>query len=220
MKRKRFTRKRRGGRRKCRKVTSCTVRRMIARTEETKFIVAFSGAPVVVLTGTPFVGIIAPLCAQGTSATQRTGQKVTIIRLGLRFACDANVAQSCRIRVMVVRDKQTNAAAPPTAQDWFADKAGANSWYSGYDPNTVGPRYQILMDRSRKLDISGGATDRTNREMVLWRKSIKIPVLFNGLGGGGIADIVKNGILIAVYTDAVANGPSIVHETTCWYKDA
>lgn len=218
-KRKRFRRsfKRRKGRKVAR---ISTVKRMISRREESKFGYS-SGGPTAVTTGAPTMAIVFGFMNQGAANTQRIGQKITCHSMQFRLACDCNVAGASRIRVLIVRDKQTNGALPASAQDWFMDKNAATSWYSLYDPSTVGPRYEILCDKSRQLNIGGGNAQTPLKSMISWRMKRKpFSVVYNIGNAGTIADINKNSILLCVYTDAVANGPSYVFDFAAKYKDA
>jgi len=121
---------------------------------------------------------------------------------------------------MIIRDKQDNAALPATAVDWFVDKNAASCWLSGYDLSTVGPRYQILMDKTFNLNIAGGATDQPVYRTAKWSSYKKMQVIYNIGNAGTIADIIKGGILFAAYTDQAANGPSYQFEHMVKFKDA
>jgi len=114
-------------------------------------------------------------------------------------------------------------ALPATTVEWFMDKNTATSWYALYDPSTVGPRYDILMDKSLCLNIGGGAANFAIKEMIAWKgwgKKIAQKVTYNIGNAGTIADINKGSILLAVYTDVGANGPAYVFDFAVKFKDA
>lgn len=103
------------------------------------------------------------------------------------------------------------------------DKNAATSYYSLYDPSTVGPRYDILMDKDRLLNIGGGNAQTPMREQIKWKSTSKRAhgkITYNIGNAGTIADINKGAILIAVYTDAAATGPSYVFDAAMKFKDA
>lgn len=186
--------------------------------EEAKFFQTF-GASTQVLTGAPIMGAMIPLITQGTSAITRLGSVISMYNIKFRAMIACNVAAASVIRVLIIRDKQPNGALPASAQIFFADKTAANSWYSGYDPTFVGPRFEVLMDRSKQLAIQGGATDQGEKTIMKWRSKKPIKAVFNG-NAGTIADIVKNDLLLCCYTDVAANGPFITFECTYNFKDA
>jgi len=199
------------------------VRRSIDRAEETKF--GFSlGGPTAVVTGTPTMALIFGALNQGVIATTRIGQQVTTKSFELRMAFDPNVLAAARIRVMIIRDKQTNGALPPAgATDWLMDKGGAASWYSMYDPSTVPGRYDILMDKSANLNIVGGAGNFPEKKCIFWKSTSRQGtgvVKYNVGNTGNVTDINKGSIILAVYSDLAANGPSYVFEFAVKFKDA
>jgi len=83
------------------------VARGIDRAEETKFGYA-NGGPTAITTGAPTLGLIFGNMLQGVANTARLGQQITVKSMELRLAADCNAAACSRIRVMLIRDKQTN----------------------------------------------------------------------------------------------------------------
>lgn len=195
-----------------------TVKRMISRAEETKYAQTF-GASTQVLTGTPTMGFLAPIIQQGTTAITRIGNRITITRLNVRFMIAGNNAAASVLRIVLAVDKQPNGALPSTAGILFADSTAANWWYSGYNPTFVGPRFKILMDRSRSLEVIGGAADYGEKKVMTYTMRKPLHVTFNS-NAGTIADIVKNGILLFAFTDVAASGPFVTFEATYRFKDA
>lgn len=212
-------RTRKYGRKRAKKRTfGKRVKSIVSRMEESKFSQSF-GASTTILTGTPIFGGLAPILPQGSSAQQRIGNVITMYNLRFRAMLAANIAGCSVVRVMIVRDKQTNGAVPASPQVFFADSTAANSWYSGYNPTFVGPRFEVLMDKSKRLEITGGATDQGEKAVLQWRSRKPIRVTFNG-NTPSYADIVKNGLILAAYTDVAVNGPFLTFELTYQYKDA
>lgn len=195
------------------------VRRMISRTQENKCSFKHSGALAITTAAGTVINLVE--MQKGNNAGQRNGQRITVNKIDVRVACDANTAgaNSCRFRAMIIVDKQADAALPSTV-DWFLDKTVANAVLSGYDPNTVGPRYQILRDRTLQLNMGGGATDATIRKEFRYLSFKRHNISFNQGNVGDITDIVKGALYLCVYTDAAVNGPSYAWTTTYTFKDA
>jgi len=76
------------------------------------------------------------------------------------------------------------------------------------------------MDKTRALNIMGGATDQGEMRIIKWRSSRKHMMYFNANGGAAITDINKGALLLCVYSDAVANGPLFKFDALVRFKDA
>lgn len=208
-------------RREQKKPTVATVKRMIGRSEETKNPAPIlNGGVTVVTTGAPTMALLFGGLQQGATDTLRNGQRIKIVKASMRAFVQNDVKQSSVIRIMIIRDKQTNGALPASTVDWFMDKNTANSWFSGYDYNFVGPRYQILKDKSYALTITGGATDQGVLKIFRWRLKKPKKVVYAISNFGDQRDIVTGSILLAVYTNAPTNGPGYAFEAQYHFKDA
>lgn len=85
-------------------------RRTFDRNTETKFGYASAGATTVT-TGAPTMGLLWGGMAQGTTNLTRIGQQIRTVSFEIRMACDCNAALASRIRVLIIRDKQSNGAS-------------------------------------------------------------------------------------------------------------
>lgn len=200
------------------KTSVATVRRMISSRQETKTSLKHAGALAVLTTSAQVINMVE--LKKGSDVNQRTGQRIKINKIDCRVACDASPLNSARIRIMVIRDKQADALLPLLAYDWFVDKTIANAVLSGYDPNTVGPRYQILKDRTFQLNVLGGANDRTERHEFRLLSFKKHSITFNAGNAGDVTDILTGSIYLAVYSDATVDGPSFAYTFSYTFKDA
>lgn len=182
--------------------------------------VALFGASTTVTTGAPIMAPIFPLIAPGMLPGERLSNRIMLTKIEMRFACNSNAAGAGRLRLMMIRDKQTSGAAPPSTVDWFLDKTGADSWYSLYDPSTVPQRYEILMDKSVSLNVLGGATDQGQKKSVTWRHTKKHKCYFiNTVGTGVLANIEAGSIVFAAYSENAATGPNVAYEVKFTYRD-
>lgn len=167
-----------------------------------------SAAGTNVSTTVPTTAIIFGNLTQGATDLTRVGQKITVRSLDLRCLVSGNVAGPQRIRIMMIRDKQTNASLP-SGVDWFIDKTTAGSWFSGYDTTTVGPRYEILYDKLANCNVSGGASNFSSTQMLHYKSPPKFSkdIIYNISNAGTIGDIIKGSILFCAYSDAATGSP-------------
>jgi len=174
-----------------------------------------------VLTGTPVMGAVG-LMAQGLTVSTRIGNQTPLVGLELKVACDCAAAATSRLRCLLIRDRNTNGALPATAVDFFMDKTAASSWFSAYDPSTVGvgKRYEILFDKTVCLNLAGGATNIPLKELIQFKTKRSRKVIYNSTKSGTIADVNVGSILFCLYTDVAANGPAYAYEYSQWFKDA
>lgn len=216
-----FHRKRRGRKGKHSKNTLAhRIDRQILKRQETKFLQLFSGLTAVT-TGGPTNAYLLQM-AQGTGEQQRVGSQILITAFKFRFAINENLTGQCsRMRFIIMRDKKpNNTLVPPISDvDWFASKTLANAWFSGYDIQTVPSRYQVLMDKSVNLNTVGGATDQGQKKSFVWNHYKKYKVTFNA-NAGTPADVTDGQFILAIYSDAGANGPFYSFEMLMKYKDA
>lgn len=230
MKRKRGVRRKRTfKKRKGRKVaTVSTVKRIIARSEETKWL--HFDWTVTVDNATPAVNPI-NIMAQGDTRVLRTANRITNIGLRATLTIEPNGAamQGTRIRLMLVKDKQCNGALI-TAGDLFpAGVAAVNRFYADYNKNTVPSRYQILWDKLflLKQGVAGanaaGAIIQIAQQPIYMRKRFKLKgfTRYNEGNAGTIADVIAPGYFwVAVSSQAAAQMPLLSISYDFMFKDA
>ncbi len=141
--------------------------------------------------------------SQGTNSSQRLGQSVKVIGVEFRYTLANNAAATVpvNIRVVLVRDKQANTAAPTFTNIYPVDVTS---------PRVVGylDRFKVDIEECSTLDNVG--TQGQYRSHVFrdqWH------ILFNSGNPGTIADIITNSYYIGYVCDAAANFPSITY--TC-----
>lgn len=131
--------------------------------------------------------------APGSGLDQRIGRQVTLKSIQIRF--QVNVTSGTGVdqvsRVLVVYDRQSNAAAPTTAN--IISAAG-----TGYDvlrPKNLDnrKRFKILMDRTFYLNASG---ESNSGVCFNFYRRLRHPMEFNAGVAGTIADIVSGSIYV------------------------
>jgi len=135
--------------------------------------------------------------AQGTDATERIGRKVTweSILIRCRLGLNTTTATNSAYRILLVVDKQANAAAPAVS-DILQDTAYFVS------PNNMAnrARFVTLWDKKGDLTTSG---DGIIIEELFLRK--KFQTIYSGIGAT-VGSIASGALYLVVFGDAAANG--------------
>lgn len=229
-KRKRRTRRRRTvKRRKGRKTaTISTVKRLISRTEETKWLHFDWTQPVD--NATAQINVI-NVMAQGDTRVLRTANRIMNVGLRATLTIEPGGAalQSTRVRLMLVKDKQPNGAGIAGADLFPAGVLAANRFYADYNRNTVPSRYQILWDKLflLKQGVSGstaaGAIVQVAQQAIYMRKRFKLKgfTKYNEGNAGTVADIISPAYQwVAFSSQAAAQMPLISISYDFLFKDA
>lgn len=137
--------------------------------------------------------------ARGDDVDARVGRKVVMksvqLQLRPRVTVTTGLAQICRI--MLVYDKQTNAAALTIAQ------VLQNASISGLRNLENRDRFVVLMDQFIELSASGNQGDFKHFNKYL---RCNLPVIFNSGDAGTIADITTGSLyLITVGSEAAGD---------------
>lgn len=159
------------------------------------------------------------LTSQGNAEQNRNGRKISLksvlIRWAITVANDPTTAAKDYLRLLLVYDRQPNAALPATAdilQD--TDKAGTNSTsaFSGLNLSNA-DRFKVLRDSSWDIPFAfdsiggGGGNVSTQTPQVLGDISrpssgkwfVKLNGLethYNSTNGGTIADVTTGSLLL------------------------
>lgn len=177
--------------------------------------------------------LIAPIT--GSALNQRVGRKISVrkIRCNMTVSVAAQAAQavadtSCKVRLILVQDMQTNAGQMTGAQ-LFNDGTGAATVINSYqNPNNFG-RFRVIKDKMltiSNLNVAGvpGSTDviqASYRVNLKWNVNFKAPIdcHFNATNGGTVLDIVDNSFHILAATDSTAYVPTLSYYARVAYKD-
>jgi len=156
--------------------------------------------------------------ARGDDINERTGREVTLrsIELHVRCLATATTGLDQTHRVMLVYDRQTNAAALTFAQVLTAT-------------DTVAPRnlenrkrFKILMDRRVNLAGNLAAAPQGGSECSFdFYRRLRHPMTFNSGDAGTVADITTGSIYI-LFVGTVAPGAgagSVNYYSRCRYED-
>lgn len=177
------------------------------------------------MTTTPGLYLLNGL-AQGSSASQRIGTKVSFRTCEMRFYISPNSPDYCEnqvVRFMLVLDRQPNAAAPSAITDILQ----TNSITSPRNLNAR-RRFKIMYDKSlamgTQLTASGKPGNipswRTGKLFMRFRRTIITE--YNGGSAGTIADIATNSIYLVTYgTQTLASSmySNLTHTIRLRYTD-
>lgn len=129
---------------------------------------------------------------QGTAPTERIGRRSTMKSLSYKFAASytATTAGSSPIRMMIVYDRQPNAATPATTQIVTVDQITSPL-------NLINSRrFKIIVDEC----IEGLSAQGPQSFFVTgYRKLNNLETEFNDVNGGTIADITTGSMIMLVW---------------------
>lgn len=165
----------------------------------------------------------------------RIGRKVKVMKIKVRgqIICPPQTGQaaadiSCKVRILLVMDKQTNAAAMASA-NLLQDASGSNATIATFqNPNNFG-RFQVLKDKTMDFgNVSmagssvGVAIDQAGlvRSFKFTRKfRVPVTVNFNATNGGTVADIIDNSFHLIAAANNISYAPQISYYSRVSYKE-
>lgn len=168
----------------------------------------------------------------GNDINNRIGRKVDVrnIRIKGIINCAAQADQtgadsSLTCRIVLVQDKQTN-AAQLNAEDVF-DSGDATQAVYMFRNLAFLNRFKILKDKSFTFQNPNMTFDGTNIEQAGLRKYFKINfkfrkplrVTFNSTNGGTVADIIDNSFHIIAITDSASLAPNLSYKVRTAFID-
>jgi hypothetical protein len=145
--------------------------------------------------------------SQGNTSSQRTGQSVKCVGYEFRYSLSLGAAASCDSRILILVDKQADAAAPTLTQVFPVDITS---------PRVVAylERYLVLIEDNITLTTTGSNLVRKEH-----MSRYEAHISFNSGNAGTIADIVTNSMYIAFVTDTTVTFPSITYSFRFVYVD-
>jgi len=147
----------------------------------------------------------------GDTMTTRTGQSVKCDGMDFKFIITGNAAAiPLYERILVVADKQTNAAIFAIGE--LLNATTVTSMY------TVGnqSRFQVLYDESFSL-VPGSESYAITRALKL--PAAGIHTMFNTGNAGTVADIVSLSIYLIHFSDQAVNNSSFSYYSRFWFLD-
>lgn len=139
---------------------------------------------------------------QGTGASQRVGQTVTLRSLEIRGYCaaDTQAVNGQIVRWLVVLDRQANGAVPAAATDILSTNNVV-----GMRALTNRKRFKIILDQTYQLGPFLGDDSQSHFHHYLkFRRPVKEE--FNVGNAGNVADIATNSMyLLVLGTEAPGN---------------
>ncbi len=145
----------------------------------------------------------------GTSSVTRNGQSIKMLRMEFRYNLAINILSTNpqTARVVVFKDRQSNASAP-TATDVFP-ASSVSSRVVGYLD-----RFQILYDETITLSPNGQEIQVASTIL-----GLNVHEKFNAGTAGTIADITENSLYLMFYSDNGSNFPSITYYSRIYFVD-
>lgn len=150
-------------------------------------------------------------CIPGTTDVTRTGRQIYMKLLRLSYQVTSTAAGAVApCRVVVLYDKQTNGAAPSTA-DLFEDTGRFS--VSAFDHDNE-QRFTILYD-----DMFMATVDATQRVV---HGCIDVPLLttYNAGTAGTVADIASGSLYLFTVNNSAGNNGQCVLSYSLYYNDA
>lgn len=181
-----------------------------------------------------------PLCllapTVGAAINQRIGREVKVFKIKIKgyFNTPTQASQSggdtaSLIRLLLVMDTQTNAAACTAAQV-IADGSNAGTTIESFQNLANVGRFRVLRDKqvifgnstiANDTGATGGIVQSGQKRKfkIVHRFMKPVSVRFNATNGGTIADIVDNSFHLFCATDSTALAPALTYSARVCYKE-
>lgn len=171
----------------------------------------------------------------GAGLNQRIGRKIKLMKVKVHGlinvpvqAAQAAADAATQIRLLLVMDKQTNAAQMTGAQ-LMNDAGAANTTTNSFqNPNQFG-RFHVLKDKNfvfSNLNLTGSPTAADviqASSMRTFKLSFKfkspVTIDFNATNGGTVADIIDNSLHIVAGATTTAFAPTLSYYSRVCYKE-
>lgn len=177
------------------------------------------------------IGGFCSFIAQGIGSNQRIGEqiKVTKWRLGLEFAIVQNVVtdifQDTQVRVIMYRLKVKQATTPViplgagSSTGLLYDNGVSKAILSPWNPDTVPSMYEILHDKTYRIDIDATAAQDKSLRTFTITKTFRKPKLCQFEHASG--NVNKGDIFCYMYTN-VLNPLKVGYQysSMLYYEDA
>ncbi len=149
---------------------------------------------------------------QGDSRLTRDGDQIKISSLSFRCIVGMNAsAARTSIRIMIVKDKQTNSAIYAIG-DLLEDTTANDALVSPINLDNRS-RFIILMDK--QLNMSDNWTQLVK---IKWFKKLQQKIIYDGTGNG-IADLTTCSYSLVLISSEATNTPTITHFTRLRFID-
>ena len=151
--------------------------------------------------------------AIGDTTNTRDGSQVKCLSLQIAFWMNSSASASASlVRVLLVKDKQTNQAIY-TAADLLSDVTTSDSIVSPYNRDNR-LRFTVLMDKVFTLSTAGN-----NRNRVFGRKFRQDQVLRYDAAAGDITDLTQSSYSIVFISNEPTNSPNVTLFSRLNYVD-
>lgn len=155
--------------------------------------------------------------AQGDSVRERTGRKISITMLEIRFLYGLDpLSTHSQVRTVLVWDKMVNGTLTIPAFNDIIVQSANNGITSVYNPKVVPSRFQILKDFTINLTDTGSNRTVYKTKRIYFKGGRD--QLFLGTGNGYV-DIQSGGICIFFISDQTINGPDCFFSYNIRFRD-
>lgn len=166
--------------------------------------------------------------AQGSTDQDRLGNKVRVKTFHFRLWAMQNVlslALAQTIRVIIVRDKAVNGAIPAIDDVLYGAAIGnPTNWTRSINRNNCGKgrRFQVMMDRTVTLGVTGGATNTPVGKSIHFNKRFKMPLPTQWKSDGAGTAFINSGefYVVCLTNEPGVNIPITDFDFTSQYEDA
>lgn len=146
----------------------------------------------------------------GNTTTNRTGQSIRGVKSDFRFNMTGNaLANAMQVRVLIVYDKQPNAAIFV-----IGDLLAATTPVSAYNFGNQN-RFIILFDQSYSLSSLSGDFTMNGTSIVTTNQHVD----YNTGNAGTIADITTGSMYLVQFSDQAVNTGAITFSHRYWFVD-
>ncbi len=144
---------------------------------------------------------------QGNTDATRNGNQITLKKLEMRLQLIlASAASSSQIRVMIVKDKQTNGAGI-SVDKLLESVANLQSLISPLESDNL-KRFAILYDRVHVLNRPGISAVQSNVKYVSKFKKLNMRIQYNGTGTT-ITALNSNSLSLLFISNEPTNEPTV-----------
>jgi len=136
-------------------------------------------------------------CVPGSTASDRIGRRIHMKSLLMRweFAAAGTTTWGGKVRILIVYDKQANAATATITDILLSDHVSSQNNLSNRD------RFVTICDYLTPNEIGGGSATPGSDMGVIYKK-LNLETMFNAGNAGTIGDITSGSLLMFVATDA------------------
>lgn len=162
----------------------------------------------------PILTLNAPIL--GSDFNNRLGRKITMRSVQWRgtLSCDASAGVDVTYRMLVVYDKQTNAAAPTYGTIIRSVNGAGTTQFAIMDMRNLDNRERFVVvhdEMLRSSNLAGNVVDPGSKEWALegFRPLKGLEAVYNATNGGTQADITSGGLFFYFVASTIGHVPTV-----------